>query len=114
MPGYVVAGATELRAINMTGVTETRLRFVEAFHQWYRYSSTGARADNGEWIIAPTTGGGNWTPVGPIYGTSTPTGAVDTPTIYHRVTNSSLGNFTSQIYSNPGGGSADWNSVALA
>lgn len=113
MPGYVVADTTALRAINMTGVTETRMRFVEFFHQWYRYNPAGARADNGEWIIAPTTGGGNWTPVGMIYGTSTPTGAVDTPTSYAQVATSSTGNFVQFIYFNPGGGSSQWRSEFL-
>lgn len=107
MPGYVVADAAELRTVDMTGVTETRLRYVASFSQWFTYNSGNNLVDNGEWIIQPTTGGGNWTPSGPIFGTSTPSGSANTPVIYHRVQIASGGNFVDRIYSNPGG-SNEW------
>ncbi len=112
MPGYVVADITALRALDMTGVTETRLRFVTDKNVWYAYASSNSRTDNGEWIIEPTTGGGNWTPTAMIYGTSTPSGGADTPTSYGRVVVGSTGNSVDRIYFNPGG-SAFWDSVAI-
>jgi hypothetical protein len=114
MSGYKVANATELRSVDVTGDPTPSLRFMVSVNQWYAYDLDGTGTDNGEWIIEPTTGGGNWYPTGQISGTSTPSGVSAYPVFYMQISSGSGGSQVTNIYANPGGGSSTWTSTSLA
>ena len=114
-PEFVVADITALKAIDMSTYADSLPIYVTGKKAWYDYDPSDTNTGNDEWIVEPTGGNGNgaWHPIGPIFGSTTPTGASAHPVAYYHIDVACTPDEVDRLYANPGGGSTTWTSQTM-